>query len=161
MVTTTHVSPRNSLAPWAEIVPDAPPMTVDDLESLPDDEGWVYELVEGVLVRMPMSGFETSHISTRLLARLGVYVEDRGLGALTGEQGGYRVDPAHPRTTELAPDIAFVRADRLPPRHSPEYRKALLLAPDLAGKWRRTTNTVRDWTRRPGATCNSVPAWSG
>ena len=109
-----------------------PLMTIDDLESLPDDEGWVYELVEGVLFRMPMSGYEASHISTRLVVRLGAYVEDHDLGGMTGEQGGYRVDPAHPRTTELAPDIAFVRADRLPPRDSPEYRKALLLAPDLA-----------------------------
>jgi Uma2 family endonuclease len=132
MSATTHVSPRNTLAPWAEIVPNAPPMTVDDLESLPDDEGWVYELVEGVLVRMPMSGYEASHISTRLLVRVGAYVEDHNLGGMTGEQGGYRVDPANPRTTELAPNIAFVRADRLPPRDSPEYRKALLLAPDLA-----------------------------
>lgn len=132
MSATTHVSARNSLAPWAEIVPGAAPMTVDDLESLPDDEGWVYELVEGVLVRMPMSGYEASHISTRLSGRLSVYVEDHRLGGMTGEQGGYRVDPAHPRTTELAPDIAFVRADRLPPRNSPEYRKALLLSPDLA-----------------------------
>ena len=132
MSTLTQESPPYPLAPWAEVVPNMPPMTVDDLESLPDDEGWVYELVEGVLVRMPMSGFEASHISSRLGGRLSVYVEDHSLGAVTGEQGGYRVDPAHPRTTELAPDIAFVRADRLPPRHSPEYRRALLLAPDLA-----------------------------
>ncbi|MGI8916291.1 MAG: Uma2 family endonuclease [Chloroflexota bacterium] len=132
MSASTQTSPRNSLAPWAEVVPDAPPMTVDDLESLPDDEGWVYELVEGVLFRLPMSGYEASHISLRLGGRLSVYIEDHELGGMTGEQGGYRVDPAHPRTTELAPDLGFVRADRLPPRHSPEYRKALLLAPDLA-----------------------------
>src|SRR5437870_3908143 len=31
-----------ALAPWAEIVPDAEPMTVDDLLTLPDD-GWQYE----------------------------------------------------------------------------------------------------------------------
>lgn len=68
MSATTHVSPRNTLAPWAEIVPNAPPMTVDDLESLPDDEGWVYELVQGVLVRMPMSGFEASRVGYRLVA---------------------------------------------------------------------------------------------
>jgi len=131
MSTVTQAQPY-PLAPWAEIVPHVPPMTVDDLESLPDDEGWVYELVEGVLIRMPMSGYEASNIGYRLGGRLSVYVEDHDLGGVTGEQGGYRVDPAHPRTTELAPDLAFVRADRLPPRNSPEYRKALLLAPDLA-----------------------------
>jgi Uma2 family endonuclease len=132
MSTLKQESPPYPLAPWAEIVPHVPPMTVDDLESLPDDQGWVYELVEGVLIRMPMSGYEASHISYRLGSRLSVYIEDHALGGVTGEQGGYRLDPAHPRTTELAPDFAFVRADRLPPRHSPEYRQALQLAPDLA-----------------------------
>ena len=131
-MTTAHKSPPYPLAPWAEVVPHAPSMTVDDLRSLPDDDGWTYELVEGVLIRMPMSGFEASNIGYRLGGRLSVYVEDHGLGAVTGEQGGYRLDPAHPRTTELAPDVAFVRADRLPPRASPEYSKALRLAPDLA-----------------------------
>src|SRR6185437_4473341 len=121
-----------ALAPWAEVVPNQPPLTVDDLETLPDDEGWVYELMDGVLIREPMSGYEASSIGARLLAHLTVYVEDHGLGGVTGEQGGYRLDPTHPRTTELAPDVAFVRADRLPPRHSAAYRKALLLAPDLA-----------------------------
>jgi len=118
------------LAPWAEIVPDAPPMTVEELHDLPED-GWQYELVAGVLVRMPMSGFEASNIAYRLGGRLSVFVEDHGLGAITGEQGGYRLDPAHPYSTELAPDVAFVRADRLPARSSPEYGKALQLAPDL------------------------------
>jgi Uma2 family endonuclease len=120
-----------SVAPWAEVVPNMPPMTVDDLDSLPDVD-YVYELVQGVLVRMPMSGLRASSTAYRLGARLGVYVEDHSLGVVTGEQGGYRVDPAHPRTTELAPDIAFVRADRLPPSTSPDYDKAPQLAPDLA-----------------------------
>ncbi|HVA90869.1 MAG TPA: Uma2 family endonuclease [Chloroflexota bacterium] len=119
------------LAPWAEIVPGVPPMTVEELHDLPED-GWQYELVDGMLVRMPMSGFEASNIAYRLGGRLSVYVEDHGLGAVTGEQGGYRLDPAHPHSTELAPDVAFVRADRLPARCSPEYGKALQLAPDLA-----------------------------
>ena len=119
------------LAPWAEIVPNMPPMTVDDLHAIPDD-GWAYELIEGVLVRMLMSGFDASNVGLLVGSRLSVYVEDNDLGAVTGEQGGYRLDPAHPRDTELGPDYAFVRADRLPPRSSPEYSKALHLAPDLA-----------------------------
>jgi hypothetical protein len=32
------------LAPWAEIVPDVGPTTVDDLLGMPDD-GWKYEVV--------------------------------------------------------------------------------------------------------------------
>ncbi len=36
------------IAPWAEIVPDAPPMTVDDLHAMPDD-GWAYELIQNFM----------------------------------------------------------------------------------------------------------------
>ena len=118
--------------PWAEVVPNIPPMTVDDLRAIPDD-GWTYELVNGVLVRMPLSSGGASSIGYRLGIRLGAYVEDNGLGVITGEQDGYRLDPAHPRETEVAPDIAFVRADRAPFPASPEfYDQAWQLAPDLA-----------------------------
>ncbi len=131
-MSTAPYRPPPPLAPWAEIVSHMPPMTVDDLHAIPDD-GWTYELVNGVLVRMPLSSFGASSIGARLLARLGSYVEDNGLGAVTGEQGGYRLDPAHPLSTEVAPDVAFVRADRVPsPTSSDYYQKAPQLAPDLA-----------------------------
>jgi len=130
MATQRFFTP-DPIAPWAEIVPNMPPMTVDELHAIPDD-GWAYELVQGVLVRMPMSGLRATTIGYRLGSRLGVYVEDNSLGVVTGEQGGYRLDPAHPRDTEVAPDVGFIRADRLPPLDSPEYDKAPALAPDLA-----------------------------
>ncbi len=134
-MTTQMTTPRafipDPVAPWAETVPNMPPMTIDELHAIPDD-GWVYELIQGVLVRMPMSGLRVSSIGMRLAIRLGAYVEDNDLGVLTGQQGGYRLDPAHPLDTELGPDVAFVRADRLPPPTSPDYDKAPQLAPDLA-----------------------------
>src|SRR5690348_2352200 len=40
-----------SPAPWAETVPGHGPVAVDILLDLPDD-GFIYEVVEGVLVRM-------------------------------------------------------------------------------------------------------------
>ncbi|HXT36169.1 MAG TPA: Uma2 family endonuclease [Chloroflexota bacterium] len=123
--------PLSTPATWAEIVPGVGPMTVEDLEAWPDD-GWQYELVGGVLVRMPFSGYEASNIAARLLIRLGAYAEDHELGEVTGADGGYRPDPAHPRETELAPDVAFVRAGRIPAPGSPDYQRALRLAPDLA-----------------------------
>lgn len=126
-----HALPPQPLAPWAEIVPNTPRMTTDDLDALLED-GWQYELVEGVLVRMPLSGGEASSIAMRLGGRLSVYVEDNDLGAITGADGGYRPDPAHPRDTELAPDVAFVRKDRVPDHASPDYPKAWPIAPDLA-----------------------------
>lgn len=123
--------PPIPLVPWAESTPHKPPMTVDDLHALPDD-GWAYELIRGVLFRMPMSGLRATTIGSRLLARLQIYVEDNELGVVTGEQGGYRLDPAHPLTTEVAPDVGFIRADRVPSPDSPDYDKAPALAPDLA-----------------------------
>lgn len=82
-----RILPSDSLAPWAEILSGMPPICVEDLHALPDD-GWHCELVNGVLLRMPMSGFEASNIGYRLGGRLSVYVEDTGLGAVTGEQAG-------------------------------------------------------------------------
>ncbi len=124
--------PPSPVAPWAEVVPNMPPMTVDELHAIPDD-GWAYELLNGVLVRMPLSSGGASNVGMRLAARLGVYVEDNDLGIMTGEQGGYRLDPAHPLDTEVAPDVSFVRTGRAPAPTSPEfYGRAWLLAPDLA-----------------------------
>lgn len=119
------------LAPWAEIVPDIGPMTVEDLAAWPDD-GWFYELVEGVLVRMPPSSFGASKIGQRLAARLTVFAEEHGLGSVTGEQGGYILDQRRPRQTQVAPDVGFVRSERDIPVTVPESTRAYPGAPDLA-----------------------------
>ncbi len=122
---------QNTLAPWAELVPGSGSMTVDHLLALPQDE-WMYELVEGRLVRMPASGGDASAIAARLLIALGIFVEPRGLGTLTGADGEYDLTrPGDAAETALAPDLAFVRADRVPARSSPEYKRAWRLAPDL------------------------------
>ena len=132
MSTAAQVASLPPFAPWAEVVPNMPPMTVDELHAIPQD-GWTYELVVGVLLRMPLSSFGASNVGMRLAARLSVYVEEQGLGAVTGEQGGYRLDPAHPLETEVAPDVAFVRREHLPSATAPDYyTRAPQLAPDLA-----------------------------
>jgi len=131
-MTAQRAYPPDPIAPWAEIVPNMPPMTVDELHAIPDDR-WSYELVQGVLVRMPLSSGGASSISMLLGSFLTVHVRSNRLGIVTGEQGGYRLDPAHPLETEVAPDVAFVRADRVPPLTSPDYYgRAWPLAPDLA-----------------------------
>jgi hypothetical protein len=66
MTSHAHALPSNPIAPWAEIVPGAPPMTADDLLTLPDD-GSIYEVVDGVLVRMAGSG----DLATTTAMRLG------------------------------------------------------------------------------------------
>jgi Uma2 family endonuclease len=79
----------NTLAPWAELIPiSGGKMTVDDLLAMPDD-GWQYELAEGRLVRMPGSGGGASAIAMRLGIALGMFVQPRGLGTLTGADGTF------------------------------------------------------------------------
>ncbi len=120
-----------TLAPWAEIVPGVGPMMVEDLAAWPDD-GWCYELVEGVLVRMPPSSYGASKIGQRLAGRLTVFAEDHDLGSVTGEQGGYVLDSRRPKQTQVAPDVAFVRAERDIPVTALAARVAYPGAPDLA-----------------------------
>jgi hypothetical protein len=39
----------SQIAPWAEVVPEAPyPMSEDQFEAWPEEPGWRYELVEGL-----------------------------------------------------------------------------------------------------------------
>ena len=109
-------------------------MTVDDLLALPDN-GWMYELVEGRLIRIPGSGGEASRIAVRLIIALGMFVEAHQLGVITGADGTYNLtQPGDPAETGLVPDVAFVAAARVPPRTSPEYAKAPHLAPNLVAE---------------------------
>ena len=125
---------HETLAPWAELVPEVGPMTVDELLALPPDN-WMHELVKGGLVRMPASGGEASHIAARLVTALGQFVEPGDLGAVTGADGEYNLTQlGDTQETALAPDAAFVRAGRIPPRTSPEYQGAWRLAPDLVAE---------------------------
>lgn len=118
------------LAPWAEVVPDSNVTTVDQLLALPDD-GWMYELVEGKLVRLSPSGGGAPRIGMDIGTATNSFVRARGLGEVTGADGEFVLSKPGEKVTSLAPDVAFVRADRVPPRDSPEYEKPWLLAPDL------------------------------
>ena len=123
------------LAPWAEIVPGAPyPMRVADLATLPDDD-WTYELVAGRLARIPGSGTEASEIALLLGYFLLAFVLPRGLGRVTGADGTYDLTrPGDSTETALVPDVAFVRAGRLPARGTPDAAKYAQLAPDLVSE---------------------------
>lgn len=118
----------HTLAPWARIVPHAGRMTVDDLLSLPDD-GWRYEVVQGVLVRRAGSGAWVTTIGRRLGARLGDYVDGQGLGLVTGANGVFKFSGAE---TGLLPDVGYLtaeRADRIA-----DLSKPIPFPPDLAAE---------------------------
>lgn len=82
MTKHAHARPPND-APWAELVPGMGPVTVDLLFTLPDD-GYTYEVVDGVLVRMGGSGNRATILGVELAAVLRNYVRPRRLGRVTG-----------------------------------------------------------------------------
>jgi Uma2 family endonuclease len=123
--------PRNSYppispAPWAEVVPGRGPATVDELLTLPDD-GYIYEVVEGVLVRMAGSGDEATGLGVELAAELRTYVRPRRLGRVTGADGVYKFPGAE---TGLIPDAGFYMAERR--AQIVDKTKPIPFAPDLA-----------------------------
>ena len=116
------------VAPWAEIVPNAPcPMTVEDLIHWPNGDGYKYELVEGVLVRMAGSGDEATTIGAVLLVALGSFVFTKRLGIVTGADGVYKFPGAE---TGLLPDVGFYIAKKR--ALILDRSKPIPFAPDLA-----------------------------
>jgi len=117
-----------TLAPWAEIVPGVGPVTVDVLLTMSDD-GWRYEVVEGVLVRVAGRGLWATTIGRRLAGRLGDFVEDHDLGAVSGADGVYKFPGAE---TGLLPDAGFINAAHR--ALVPDINKPVPFAPDLAAE---------------------------
>ncbi len=103
------------------------PFSANDLLLLPED-GFRYELVEGELRMMSPAGSEHGAVISRLNRRLGAFVEQHGLGETFGAETGFLLE-TNPDTV-LAPDVAFIRADRIPATGLP--RSYWPGAPDLA-----------------------------
>ncbi len=100
------------------------PLTVQDLEQLqtahPD---YSMELINGQVQVMSPSGYEADEVSIELARQLANWVRPRKLGRVTGSSAGFIL----PNSDTRAPDVSFVRANRL--RNSP--RNYAELAPDL------------------------------
>lgn len=121
-----RVAPWNTLVPWAEIVRDASPTTVESLLTRPDD-GWQYEVVEGVLVRMAGSGNLATTIALLLGSLLLAHVRPRRLGRVTGADGVYKFPGAE---TGLLPDVGFYGAALF--SRITDEDKPIPVAPELA-----------------------------
>ncbi len=89
-------------------------ITLEELMQLPDD-GNKYELVQGVLKVTP-AGHEQEEIGTWLSTLLTNFVRPRKLGRVYGFNAGYRL----PNGDVRAPDVSFVREERLPGGRSPK-----------------------------------------
>ncbi|HKR65180.1 MAG TPA: Uma2 family endonuclease, partial [Thermoanaerobaculia bacterium] len=86
-------------------------MTADELMEMPGDGFHRYELVRGELIEMSPSGAEHASIAARIIRHLAPYVDAQKLGETYAAEGGFIIsrDP----DTIFAPDVGFVRADRV------------------------------------------------
>lgn len=108
-------------------------VTAEELEKFPDDD-YRYELVEGRIIRMSPVGVLHGGVTAGLLAMLVQHAKAYNLG-LVATEVGFKL-ATNPDTVR-APDIAFVRRDRLPatglPRgfwHGPPDLAAEVLSPE-------------------------------
>ena len=114
-------------------------LTAEDLWNMPDHGGRV-ELVKGELRPMSPTGYDHGIITARLTARLVDYVDAHDLGGVTAAESGYIVIQ-NPDTVR-APDIGFVRKERIPKTGRP--LKYWIGPPDLAVETMSHSDTVFD-----------------
>lgn len=101
-------------------------MTAEDLYVLPDD-GLRHELVAGRLLSEPPPGFDHGDLTAVISERLSRHVRSARLGKVLAGDPGFILS-RNPDTVR-APDVAFVRTERLPSGRLSRYYPG---APDLA-----------------------------
>ena len=121
------------------MVQQASLVTAADLLNLTDDQ-YRYELVRGELRKVVPAGADHGQRTSRLDRYLGLIVDEHNLGeTFVGDTGFIlATDP----DTVRAPDLAFVRKERLPPGELP--LGYLRLAPDLAVEVVSPSETAED-----------------
>ena len=111
-------------------------LTVQDLQQVQAEHpDWKMELVNGEIILMSPSGYESDEVATRLSAKLFNWVDERRLGRVTGSSAGFVL----PNSDTRAPDVSFVLAERL--RRSP--RSFAELAPDLMVEVKSPTDSLK------------------
>lgn len=99
-------------------------LSIEDFAKLPD-EGLLYELDDGELITMAPASEEHGDIGAEFTMVLRQFVKAHGSGKVYNADTGFRLS----RDTVRAPDVAFVRKDRLGPRASKSFFEG---TPDLA-----------------------------
>ena len=101
-------------------------ISADALRQMPGD-GYRYDLIRGELKRMsPASGVH-GILASRADFVIRQHVEAEDLGEVFGAETGFKLE--NNPDTVLAPDVAFIRKDRLPKGEFPEGYWTI--APDL------------------------------
>jgi Uma2 family endonuclease len=116
--------------------------TEEDLLKAESQTGYICELIDGTLVKKIMATRE-SMLATELIYYLRRYLEEKNIGALTGEGGFLKILVAQVR----APDVAFIRWERLPKPGAP-MPPIYAAVPDLAVEILSKSNTKAEMDRK-------------
>ena len=116
-------------------------LTADDLARMPDDASVQIELDEGELIVMPPAGEEHGYVEMDLGSQLAQFVKRHKLGRVYGGDTGFRLNDR----TVFAPDVAFVRKERVEALRSKSFAKG---APDLAVEIFSPSDGIRQTTRK-------------
>lgn len=115
--------------------------TADDIWEMAGDNDKHFELIDGVIFDMSPTGFLHGIITNELARIVSNHIRENKLGIVTAAETGYKLTDK----TVIAPDIAFVRADRVPTEPVEGY---LPLAPDLAVEVMSPSNTAGEMSRK-------------
>ena len=134
-------------------------LTIAHLEQLQAEHpDWQMELVDGSIVVMGPSDYESDEISTRLSTFLNNWVMPRRLGRVTGSSAGFILPTSEeedssssngsngqkePRNLR-APDVSFVQANRL----KRTLRDFVELVPDLMVEVKSKTDRVNPLVKK-------------
>lgn len=105
------------------------------LEALPENAATRFELLYGELIEMPRPGWLHSVIMTRLTYLLMEYANAHGLGQVLADSVAYTLAD----DVELAPDVSFIAAARVPA----DFDALPAFAPDLAVEVMSPSNRSR------------------
>jgi Uma2 family endonuclease len=96
-----------------------------DFVNLPENRGKFFERHRGEVVAVSPSNIFSSGIASRIIAIIDTFIEEKGMGMVTGEQGGYEIGAEN----VFAPDVAYITEAQL--AQAPRSGFAPF-APDLA-----------------------------
>jgi Uma2 family endonuclease len=121
------------------------PITADELYAMGDIGRC--ELIKGEIIRMPPAGADHGDIAGEVFGLIREFVKKHNLGKVYAAETGFTIE-RNPDTTR-APDVGFVKKERVPPRGKrgyfdgpPDLAVEVISFNDLASE---VTEKVEEW----------------